>query len=594
MSTSATTMYEWNALPWRQLECSVFKLQKRIYQASSRGDREAAHRLQKLLIHSRSAVCLAVRQVAQDNQGKKTAGVDGVKSLTSGQKCQLVEEILKRPLIDKASPVRRVWIPKPGKDEKRPLGIPVMADRARQALAKMALEPQWEAKFEPHSYGFRPGRSCHDAVTAVYRQMQATAKYVLDADITGCFDHINHKALLDKLDTFPAMRRAVRAWLKAGLSENGNWFPTTEGTPQGGVISPLLANIALHGMATAVEEAFPGRKTIAGKPGCLERWKPAVVRYADDFVILHTDLNALQKAKAIAEEWLAGMGLELKPSKTRITHTLKEIDGNVGFDFLGFNFRQYPRGRHRCTRATNGVPVGFSTNVRPSVKSQERLQRAIREIIRPYRNASQEALIWALNPIIRGWGNYFLIGVTGKIYRKMDTNIFQKLWAWAKRRHPNKGRKWVACKYWRPEEGGWHFGIKQGVTLVKLSEIPSRWHALVETRRSPYDGDAVYWSTRMGRHPEMPRSYAELLKQQHGRCPLCGRFFKLGDEFHVLRRSGCRDEAIPAHSLLIHEHCRRLPEAKSAMTTHQSTEEPDAAKVARPVLKSSMGGDAHA
>jgi RNA-directed DNA polymerase len=514
--------------------------------------------------------------------------------LTRQQKGLLVEEILERPLVDKASPVRRVWIPKPGKDERRPLGIPVMADRARQALAKMALEPEWEAKFEPHSYGFRPGRSCHDAVTAVYRQMQATAKYVLDADITGCFDHINHKALLDKLDTFPAMRRAVRAWLKAGLSEDGNWFPTTEGTPQGGVLSPLLANIALHGLATAIEKAFPGRKLIKGKPDRVERWKPAVVRYADDFVILHTDLDALKKAKAVAEQWLEGMGLELKPSKTRITHTLKEIDGNLGFDFLGFNFRQYPRGRHRSTRSTNGRPVGFSTNVRPSLASQKRLQRKIREIIRPYKNASQEALIWALNPVIRGWGNYFLIGVTGKIFKRMDTHIFQKLWAWAKRRHPNKGRKWVARKYWHPEEGGWQFGIRKGVALVKLSAIPSRWHALVGMRRSPYDGDAVYWSTRMGRHPEMPRSYARLLKQQHGRCPLCGRFFTPGDQFHVLRRSGSRGKDIAAHGMLIHEHCRWLPDAKSAMTEHQFTEEPDEGKPSRPVLESSMDGDVHA
>jgi RNA-directed DNA polymerase len=407
MGTSEKMMYNWNNIPWRKLERSVFKLQKRIYQASCKDDKKTVHELQKLLIYSRSAAILAVKRVAQENRGKETAGIDGLASLTGKMKLELAHKIMSEPLITKAKPVRRVWIPKPGKDEKRPLGIPVMEDRARQALVKMALEPEWEAKFESTSFGFRPGRSCHDAVETIYRHMKTVPKYVLDADIAGCFDHINHKALLDKLGTFPSLRRMIRAWLKAGIFDGGSLFPTTEGTPQGGVISPLLANIALHGLAACVKGAFQTKKRPNGGHGKPIRWKPVVIRYADDFVILHPDLDALKQAKQIAEEWLKGMGLEMKPSKTRITHTLWEIDGNVGFDFLGFNFRQYSEGKTHCIKNTHGKPVGFTTSVRPSKESQKRYLRKIRTILRSKRNISQIGLISLLNPVIRGWGNYY-------------------------------------------------------------------------------------------------------------------------------------------------------------------------------------------
>jgi RNA-directed DNA polymerase len=235
----------WIMIDWKVVEKRVYKLQKRIYQASSRGDVKAVRRLQKTLIKSWSARVLAVRRVSQDNQGKKTAGVDGVKSLTPKKRLTMVEKL---KLGTKVKPTRRVWIPKPGKDEKRPLGIPTMYDRALQALVKQALEPEWEAKFEPNSYGFRPGRSCHDAIEAIFNSIRLKEKYVLDADISKCFDKINHEKLLEKLNTFPTLRKQIRAWLKAGYMDGKELFPSNEGTPQGGVISPLLANIALHGM----------------------------------------------------------------------------------------------------------------------------------------------------------------------------------------------------------------------------------------------------------------------------------------------------------------------------------------------------------
>jgi RNA-directed DNA polymerase len=232
MSTVFTPMYEWKTLPWRVIERAVFKLQKRIYQASQRNDGQTVHRLQRLMVKSWAARCLAVRRVTQDNQGKKTAGIDGVRSLAPQERLALVESL---DLRGQPQPVRRVWIPKPGTTDKRPLGIPVMHDRALQALVKLALEPEWEAKFEPNSYGFRPGRSAHDAIAAIFDSIKYMQKYVLDADIAKCFEKIDQTALLAKLGTTPTLQRLIKAWLKAGVMEGDTLCPTEAGTPQGGV-----------------------------------------------------------------------------------------------------------------------------------------------------------------------------------------------------------------------------------------------------------------------------------------------------------------------------------------------------------------------
>ncbi|MBG1242487.1 reverse transcriptase N-terminal domain-containing protein, partial [Nostoc sp. NZL] len=241
-----TVRYEWKAIPWRKLEVKVFKLQKRIYRASMRGDVKLVHRLQRLLVKSWSAKILAVRKVTQDNQGKKTAGVDGIKSLSPKERLEMVMKLEIKP---SKLPTRRVWIPKPGTDEKRPLGILVIQDRAIQAMVKNALEPEWEATFERSSYGLRPGRSPHDAIASIYNLARPNKrkKWVVDADIQGCFDNISHNFLLERLTGFPA-RELIKQWLLAGYMEAGSWHPTDAGTPQGSVVSPLLANIALHGM----------------------------------------------------------------------------------------------------------------------------------------------------------------------------------------------------------------------------------------------------------------------------------------------------------------------------------------------------------
>ena len=290
-------------------------------------------KFQRFLMNSRSAKLLAVRKVTQDNRGKGTAGVDVVKALTPPQRLKLAHSVR---IGHKASAVRRVWIPKPETDEQRPLGIPTIHDRARQTLVKLALEPEWEARFEATSYGFRPGQSCHDAIEAIFNAAAHLEKYVLDADIAKCFGRINHDALLDKLNTSPKLRRQIKAWLKVGVLDNGE-LPTERGTRQGGTISPLVANVALHGMEELLAQRFPTK---------LHKrfYAPQVIRYADDLVVLHKDRAIIEQCQEVLAEWLQNMGLELKPSKTRIAHTRNTLVGEPGFSFLGFNIRQYAVG----------------------------------------------------------------------------------------------------------------------------------------------------------------------------------------------------------------------------------------------------------
>jgi RNA-directed DNA polymerase len=440
-----------------------------------------------------SARALAVRRVTQDNQGKKTAGVDGVKSLTPKERLNLIGNL---KLGTKVSPTRRVWIPKPGTEEKRPLGIPTMKDRALQALVKSVLEPEWEARFEPNSYGFRPGRACHDAIGQIYSSINKKSKYVLDADIAKCFDRINHEVLLEKLNTFPTIRRQVRAWLKAGVMDNMQYFDTSEGTPQGGVISPLLANIALHGMEYHIKELFPTKNH--GKGGRF--YSPCLVRYADDFVILHEDLTVVQRCREEISEWLKGIGLELKPSKTRLAHTLIQYEQEKpGFDFLGFNIRQYPVGKYQTGNINNqhgGKALGFKTIITPSKKKVKVHYDKIASVIEAHKAAPQAALISQLNPIIRGWANYYATVVSKVTYSDIDNLTYQKLKAWAKRRHPRKNGGWVSKKYWQTLGGdNWVFATrKEGSTPLRLlnhADTPIVRHVKVKGESSPYDGNLV-------------------------------------------------------------------------------------------------------
>ncbi|NET51748.1 MAG: group II intron reverse transcriptase/maturase [Merismopedia sp. SIO2A8] len=537
-------------------------LQTRIYRASNRGDVKLVRRLQKLLISSWSARALAVRRVTQDNQGKKTAGVDGVKSLTPKQRLTLIEKI---NLGSKVKPTRRVWIPKPGTKEKRPLGIPTMEDRALQALVKLAVEPEWEARFEPNSYGFRPGRSCHDAIGAIFCAIKHKAKYVLDADISKCFDRINHDTLLGKLNTYPTLRKQIRAWLRAGVMDGTRLFPTPEGTPQGGVISPLLANVALHGIEELImglAPKFDMKRPDNTQLSVRDKLKSiSLIRYADDFVVLHEDYEVIKLCKSEIEKWLSGIGLELKPSKTRITHTLYKIeDEEPGFNFLGFKVRHFPVGKYNCGKV-KGKTLGFKTIITPSKESQKKHYRKVAEVIKRSRGIDQATLIKRLNPIIRGWCNYFSTVVSQKVFERLWHLVVWKLLKWGRHRHRNKGKKWIRLKYFQSVEGNnWMFATREGSNPLELRQHSStkiKRYVKVKGNKSPYDGDWIYWSSRMGEHPEVSIRTAKLLKRQKGKCAHCDNYFKDGDSIEV-------DHIIPKASggkdcyqnwQLLHRHC---------------------------------------
>ena len=477
--------------------------------------------------------------------------MDGIKNLPPMQRFNLVYLLKSRYL--KASPTRRVWIPKPGKDEKRPLGIPTIYDRALQALVKLGMEPEWEARFEPNSYGFRPGRSTHDAIQAIYISINHKPKYVLDADISKCFDRINHDALLRKIGQTP-YRRLIKQWLKPGVFDNKQFSNTVEGTPQGGVISPLLANIALHGMEERLKKLaetlplkYPSGGTMAKKDKLNSL---SLIRYADDFVILHEDVKVVLQAKTVIQEWLNQVGLELKPEKTKIAHTLEEYGGNKpGFDFLGFTIRQW---KVKTTKQ------GFKTLIKPSSKSIKTHYRKLAGIYDSHKNAPTKALIAKLNPVIRGWANYFSTVVSKEVFSEIDNLLWTRVWRWASRRHPNKSANWVKKKYFPKVKGTRNWVLNDGEYILNQhSDVPIIRHKKVKGNKSPYDGDWTYWSSRIGKHPGVRKEVTTLLKQQKGKCAHCGLTFRPTDLIevdHIVPRSEGGDNTYKNKQLL-HRHC---------------------------------------
>jgi len=535
---------------------------------------------------------IAVRQVTQQNQGRKTAGIDSVTALKPSERQPLVRR-LRITRMAKAQPTRRVWIPKPGKDAHRPLGIPTMYERALQGLVKLSLEPEWEAIFEPNSYGFRPGRGCHDAIEAIFNSIRYKPKWVLDADIAKCFDKIGHSALLNKLNNTSPIRRQIRAWLKAGVMDHGTWQTTDAGTPQGGVISPLLANIALHGLENEV----------MGLAKISERKKLTVIRYADDFVVIHDDRSMIERVKGVVEQWLTGIGLEIKAEKTNISHTLE--GNNPGFDFLGFNIRQYKVGKHRSGKSTHGTTLGFKTLIKPSEKSIRNHKERLSQIVHSHRAAPQAALIAKLNPVIRGWCNYFKTVVSKETYGDMDDYLWTLTWQWATRRHHNKPHHWIAEKYWTPKgDRKWNFNgkTKNGneIELYRHSETEIVRQVKVKGVVSPFNGDLVYWSKRLRKSPSVSTRVLKLLKRQKGKCEHCGLTFMEGDRWevdHIIPSSLGGKDRYPNLQLL-HDYCHDAKSAedgshssRARLNLDDEIEEPDEVKVSRPVLKTSRRGN---
>jgi RNA-directed DNA polymerase len=532
-------MAAWQDIPWAKVHRHVFRLQKRIYQATQDGRVRTARKLQKLLMKSWYARLLAVRRITQDNKGKRTAGIDGVKSLMPEKRLALANGLC---LDGKAKPLRRTWIPKRGSAEKRPLGIPTQHNRAQQTLVRQALEPEWEAKLSPQTYGFRPGRSCWDAIEAIFHGIKFRPQFALRVDIAKCFDRIGHDALLTKTQTTPVIRRQLKAWLKAGIWENHQLFPTEAGTPQGGSISPLLALIALHGMDEAITRVYP---------------RARVIMYADDCIVLHEDRQVLEHCQHLLMTWLAEIGLTLNEAKSRISHTLE--GDSPGFTFLGFHIRQYRVGKYHSGKGPGGHRLGYKTLIKPAKANIESHLAEIGQIIRRSRALPQSGLINQLNPKIRGWANYYRIGVSQVAYARLDHLVWVKLRYWAHRRHSTKTIGWVIERYWHRIGNRRAFATpptdRDPVHLLTHSEVAIKRHVKVQGNRSPYDGDWVYWSIRQARHPSASPRLARLLKTQQGRCRYCSLFFQHDDRIEVDHINGDHKDSRYANLQALHGHC---------------------------------------
>lgn len=473
-------LQDWEDIDWKPIEKRVRNLRQRIFRATECGQWNKVRSLMKLMLRSYSNLLQSVRKVTQKNKGRKTAGVDNQKVLTPKARVKLVREMLKFEAW-KVKPARRVYIPKAG-GRQRPLGILTIKNRVAQAVVKNALEPSWEARFEPNSYGFRPGRSCHDALQQCWLRLNkgSTHQWVLDADIRAAFDNIRHDLILERLGQVPG-RELIRQWLKAGYLEAEILHDTASGVPQGGVISPVLANIALDGLETLLT----GR---AGFSRRTDKRKPAFIRYADDFIVTMSSREELEALVPTIEKFFVERGLELNTEKTKIVHV------KDGFNFLGFTVRCF---NSKCI-------------IQPQKEKVQELLSKVRQWLKSHKMAPTPGVIKYLNPILRGWANYYKYMNSKSIFKYVDAEVWKALWKWCLRRHPKKSRAWVYKKYFRRvDDRNWKFyctmrepltGVQYVMQLYCMADTKIVRYVKVSGKASPDNPELRdYWKKRAER-----------------------------------------------------------------------------------------------
>jgi len=568
--------FDWDAVRWRRAKEQVRRLRQRIFTATQDGDLKRVRNLQKLMLRSFANTLVSVRRVTEINAGRLTPGIDRRTVSTSEEKTELVTSIHRQVTPWQARPVRRVYLPK-ANGKRRPIGIPVITDRVLQARVVNALEPEWEARFEPKSYGFRPGRGCHDAIEAIFTTAcgkNAKRLWVLDADLHAAFDEIAHDQLLRQIGTFPG-RGLIAQWLKAGVVEQCRYAPTERGTPQGGNVSPLLLNVALHGMEQAAGVRYYTDRD--GNSVEAVRSVPIVARYADDLLALCHSREQAEQVKARLSTWLAPRGLVFNEDKTRIVHLQ-----HTGCDFLGFSIRRH-----------NGKLI-----IKPSRAAVKRIRKRLATEMRTLRGANAAAVIARLNPIIRGWACYYRTVVSASVFNALDHYVWTLTYRWGLRQHRNKPKTWVVDRYYgafnTTRKDRWVFGDRDsGAYLIKFSWIPIVRHQMVKATASLDDPALTeYWRHRRRRRkpPPLDQPTLRLLKVQDGRCPLCGDYLLHADhepqspdeweQWFTATRKALRRQALTSHGNgrddqhhhLVHTHCHRRhqAEAETARTRHAS------------------------